>query len=138
MRTTVVGIVTAVFLAAAPEVIAAPAAKPRPSDCFDTAVIQPEINACAASKAAAADRRLNAAYREIMRFLEKEEQAELVKAQRAWIAFRDADCAFFSAGGGSIAPMNDAQCRADLSEFRAKELENWPPNSDRGALAPLR
>ena len=45
-------------------------------------------------------------------------------AQRAWIAFRDAECAYTTAGseGGSIHPMEVSQCLTDLTEQRTKQL----------------
>ena len=84
------------------------------------------------------DRRLNKAYREVLRYVDGDEKAKLLAAERAWMAFRDADCTFWGASGGTIAPMNEASCRARLSEDRAKELDGWPPNAPRDALAPLR
>ena len=43
---------------------------------------------------AVSDQQLNATYRTLMRQLGPQDQAALRMAQRAWIAFRDADCAF--------------------------------------------
>ena len=43
---------------------------------------------------AGADKQLNATYQEVLRRLRPSDQAAFRKAQRAWIAFRDADCAF--------------------------------------------
>jgi uncharacterized protein YecT (DUF1311 family) len=118
----------------------AKASPPPPSarGCEQAAHTQGELTACAAGQAAAADRRLNAAYRDVLRYVDGEEKAKLIAAERAWVGFRDADCAFFGSGGGSIAPMNEAFCRADLSLARAKELEGWPPNAPRSALVPRR
>jgi uncharacterized protein YecT (DUF1311 family) len=47
-----------------------------------------------------------------------------VTAQRAWVAFRDANCALsgFQARGGSMEPMLIASCRAEMSAKRAEEL----------------
>jgi uncharacterized protein YecT (DUF1311 family) len=106
--------------------------------CMDTASAQAELTACAVGMAAKADARLNAAYQDILRYVDGDQRTALVKAQRAWIAYRDADCAFVGFGGGSIAPMNEALCRAGLSDDRAKELNLWPPNAPRSALAPVR
>ncbi|NEX92642.1 lysozyme inhibitor LprI family protein [Caulobacter sp. 17J65-9] len=43
---------------------------------------------------ASSDRALNATYQTLIRRLRPADQASLRAAQRAWIAFRDADCAF--------------------------------------------
>lgn len=114
------------------------AAPPRQEDCLQTAMSQSALNACAARKSAVADLRLNKAYRDVLRYLGPDETQQLVRAERAWIVFRDADCAFFSGGGGSMAPMNEGLCRAGLAEARAAELESWPPNATRDALNPVR
>jgi uncharacterized protein YecT (DUF1311 family) len=52
------------------------------------------------------------------------EQA-LVKAQRAWIDYRDAECdAFgFQARGGTMEPMLVAGCLANITDKRTKELK---------------
>ena len=109
-----------------------------PLSCEQSAQTQSQISACAAERAKAADQRLNKAYQDLLRYLDDAETAKLRTAQRAWIAFRDADCAFWGAGEGAIAPMNQANCRADLSDLRTAELEGWPPNAPRDALAPRR
>jgi uncharacterized protein YecT (DUF1311 family) len=109
-----------------------------PLACEQTAQTQSELTACAAEGAKAADQKLNKAYRDLLRYVDGADTAKLVTAQRAWIAFRDADCAFWGAGDGSIAPMNLANCLAELSNKRAEELDTWPPNASRDALAPRR
>ena len=52
------------------------------------------------------------------------EEATLREAQRAWVAFRDANCRLesFEARGGSMQPMLDAGCRATLTRARTAEL----------------
>lgn len=106
------------------------------ADCMDTAMTQGDMTACAGAKAADADKQLNAAYKDILRYVQGAERAKLVAAQRAWLKFRDADCAFWGDGGGSIGPMNRAHCLARLSLARTEELKSWPPNADRSAIAP--
>jgi uncharacterized protein YecT (DUF1311 family) len=112
----------------------APIAPPQP--CLQAAMTQLEITACAEAAAAHADQRLNHAYDELMRYLDGEERDRLASSERAWVAFRDADCAFWGYGDFSLAPTNRAYCQADLSNDRAKELESWPPNAPRSALVP--
>ena len=49
----------------------------------------------------------------------------LVKAQKSWLVYRDAQCEFegFAARGGSLQPMLVAGCRAALTNERVKELK---------------
>jgi uncharacterized protein YecT (DUF1311 family) len=49
---------------------------------------------------------------------------QLLKAQRAWLAYRDAHCDSdgYRMRGGSAEPMLVAPCRADLTEGRTKQL----------------
>lgn len=49
----------------------------------------------------------------------------LVKAQRAWIGYRDAQCLSwgFQARGGSMEPMLVSSCEADLTRKRTAELK---------------
>jgi uncharacterized protein YecT (DUF1311 family) len=54
-------------------------------------------------------------------------QKRLRTAQRAWLAFRDAECMWQSSGddGGSVAPMIALQCTAALTDARAKVLAGF-------------
>ncbi len=109
-----------------------------PSDsCLEAAVTTVEMNQCAAGIAKAAEVRMDRSYREVMRYLEPDEKEELEASQRAWEAFRKADCAFWGGGGGSIATMNLLTCLANLAHERAKELDSWPPNVPRDAIGPV-
>ena len=49
----------------------------------------------------------------------------LLASQRAWIVFRDAECAWqgFEAHGGSLEPMLVAGCEARLTRDRIKQLQ---------------
>ena len=106
--------------------------------CWTTALTQEQITSCAAAEATAADKRLNAAYRNLLRYLDPPESRGLAAAQRTWLAFRDADCAWWGRGDFSLAATNKLGCLADLSNARAKELESWPPNAPRSAVQPHR
>jgi uncharacterized protein YecT (DUF1311 family) len=81
---------------------------------------QMEMNSCAASDYSRADKDLNAAWRELPK------STELVAAQRAWIAYRDAECSFRRAQfeGGSIAPLIYSTCLSELTKQRTKILIN--------------
>lgn len=71
------------------------------------------------------DARLNRAYAEALQTLDPAAKLKLRTAQRAWIAFRDADCdAVLAAYGGTMAPMMEETCYLDRTSQRADELED--------------
>ncbi len=94
------------------------------ADCRDP-VTQAEMNACAGEAYEKADAELNAAYREVKERVEGESANLLVAAQRAWVAFRDAECAFAASGsaGGSIHPMAVSNCLEHMTKQRTAELK---------------
>jgi uncharacterized protein YecT (DUF1311 family) len=56
---------------------------------------------------------------------------QLLTAQRVWLTFRDAHCATegYVARGGTLEPMLVAQCKAELTRQRTRQLqsiEEWP------------
>ena len=85
---------------------------------------QLDMTYCAGEELARADSMLNANYQRLVRTLEPHRVQALREAQRAWIRFRDAECAFQESAvtGGSMAPMVHALCEAELSTERAKEF----------------
>lgn len=112
----------AVMLAAA---LTATPALAEDLDC-SKAVTQMDMNQCALRDFEAADKRLNAIYRRVVAAQEGD-GAKLKTAQRAWIAFRDAECAFETAEseGGSIHPMEFSMCLTKVTKARSKELEDY-------------
>lgn len=68
------------------------------------------------------DARLNEAYRTLLA-ADDGRSAALRDAQRRWIAYRDANCAWYAAGEGSIARIEAATCLYVLTRDRALELE---------------
>ena len=78
-------------------------------DC-KTASDQVSLNQCAGQDFKAADADLNAVYGQVAGRLSDAPDVKslLTAAQRSWVAFRDAECAFRSSGseGGSIHPMS--------------------------------
>ncbi len=97
---------------------------------------QTEMNICAGQDYKAADAALNRVYREAIATMKewdanlpgelKGAEETLRKAQRAWIPFRDEACAAygFMARGGTMESMLVANCLADLTRKRTKELED--------------
>ena len=89
---------------------------------------QTTMNICAGKEFEAADKALNSAYREIVgRIGDDHETKASLTAQRAWIAFRDGECAFQAKGveGGSIYPLIVAGCKTALTEARTQQLKAY-------------
>ncbi|WP_112312349.1 lysozyme inhibitor LprI family protein [Pseudogemmobacter bohemicus] len=103
-------------------------------DCA-TAMVQADLNQCAAAEWEAADQLLNQRYKEAMALLRdwdadlpdtlKGGAEALREAQRAWITYRDAACAAegYPMRGGSAEPLLVYGCKARLTEARTKDLE---------------
>lgn len=88
-------------------------------DCAN-ANTQTEMNACAAAQYKTADKELNETYQNALKRAAPPQRELLKKAQTAWIAVRDADCALISSGteGGSAQAMFASQCLADKTAER--------------------
>ena len=91
------------------------------------AAAQTQSNMTQSSSAqfARADAALNAAYRVAAARLSSNGKARLVKAQRSWIAWRNAECAFRSNGAdaGSIGTMVALDCSTELTRARTTQLD---------------
>ena len=96
-------------------------------ECDPSDESQMGMNICAAAGYKKADARLNEAYREVMKRMSDDAEGRklLQTAQRAWIAFRDAECAFSAndSKGGSIYPMLISECLEELSNARTEQLK---------------
>lgn len=96
---------------------------------------QSDMTSCEVARHETADKALNEQYkktRAAMVAVDKDldggmkgAEKALVKAQRAWIDYRDAQCdAFgFQARGGTMEPMLVAGCLAEETDKRTKELK---------------
>lgn len=97
-------------------------------DCQD-AQDQATMNECAAKSYKASDTELNKLYREIEHRLADDPDTRklLVSAQRAWVAFRDAECAFSASGvaGGSAYPMIQTMCLDELTQKRVEDFRRY-------------
>ena len=72
------------------------------------------------------DVRLNKAYKALVADLNPERKKQLLEAQRAWLKFRDTNCAFYyDPEGGTIARVQAVDCLMTMTASRAKELENF-------------
>lgn len=100
-----------------------------------TAQTQGEMNAGAGADFEKSDRELNAVYKQVHTGLNDESREKLKAAQRAWIAFRDAEAEFRAdrvARGGSIYSMILFEEKKRLTDIRIKELkELLVPYEDR-------
>lgn len=125
-------LIAAAFLAVAP--VAAQAQDDvKLSPAYERCMDKPEnsttygILKCGDAEIEFQDARLNKAYKADMADLadSPEVKAALLKAQRAWIAFRDADCATVQElSGGTIAPIYVQNCYLKHTARRAQELED--------------
>ena len=71
---------------------------------------------------------LNKAYKALMAELALPRKAQLLEAQRAWIKYRDANCAFYyDLDGGTLARVNANACMMTATADRARELERLTP-----------
>jgi uncharacterized protein YecT (DUF1311 family) len=94
-----------------------------------------ELNYCAEKDFDAADAALNTQWkqtRKVVADYDKQLEANqrgaekaLLKAQRAWIDYRDGQCEAegFAARGGTMEPMLVMSCKAEVSKVRADELK---------------
>ena len=98
-------------------------AEPAPEEKCNDANSTAEIVQCLATQTAIWDRRLNTAYQKLMSSLPTRRRDRLRNAQRLWIQFRDANCAYFASGEGTIARVEGGQCMLRLTAARAQELE---------------
>lgn len=107
-------------------------------DCAALDTTQTGLNECFARAFEASDGELNAVYRQLADRLAEQPHAKarLVAAQRAWIAFRDAECAFTASGaeGGSAQPMVESQCLDAATRKRSADLEGYL-NCEEGDMA---
>lgn len=94
-------------------------------DCSDLTSTY-DLKLCYDQQLGKEDARLNANYKLCMKKLDSIAKAKLQKAQRAWIAFRDADCDFQAdeMRNGSIEPVIALSCLAAETKERADMLKD--------------
>jgi uncharacterized protein YecT (DUF1311 family) len=105
-------------------VVLAAASAARAQECDRSDDSQQMMNICAAADYAAADARLNKTYQDIVGQGDTKTNKLLQTGQRAWIAFRDAECDYSTSdsAGGSIHPMQLSECLTRLTSERIKQL----------------
>ncbi len=110
------------------------AAADPPVDCKNPRST-PEFNMCAEGVFQKADDKLNAAFQKAVAFIKTVDSAKpydaasweqaLRSSQRAWVAFRDADCKGLtpmSLSGGTGTTVAVLDCMTTKTNFRTKEL----------------
>lgn len=108
-------------------IVVAPAAKA--DECDNATGGQAGLDECYAKVFKKSDAELNKLYKQIEARLKGDAATTklLVTAQRAWVAFRDGECNFQSAGasGGSIGPMIHSMCLDGLTQSRIKDFQGY-------------
>lgn len=82
---------------------------------------------CVSDAVRVQDARLNKNYAKAMAKLTPEQQEKLRNAQRAWIAFKDADCQSLQDDDwGTMSRVTANMCALDRTTERADELATYP------------
>jgi len=123
------------FAAASPAFAAPPdPVQARYTPAYDRCLASPDGQStlgmidCAGAELKLQDARLNAAYRKTMASLNARQKAKLQTAQRAWVAFRDAECASYEdEDWGTISRINASACVLHMTVQRTMDLEAYPP-----------
>ena len=115
------------LLALAAAVAAAPIADPIEDACYERDASQQAMNACAGAAYQRADTALNAQWAGVMKIYGDDAEAKtlLLDSQRAWLKYRDGQCqmAAFDSRGGSIWPLMNSLCLAEMTRARTAELK---------------
>jgi uncharacterized protein YecT (DUF1311 family) len=93
-------------------------------DCKSQNLNQMQLDQCAGMDFQKSDAKLNALYKSMMSKYDAANGALLKSSERAWIAYRDAECSYETnlTVGGTINPMMDTMCRTKKTDDRIKEL----------------
>lgn len=109
----------------------------KPHDCIgriaDACLDKPEnqsthaMVACSDKEAEIWDALLNAEYQRLLGAVEGKTKDDIVKAQRQWLALRDADCAIPYAlfDGGTMAQPIGASCVMENTAERMLQVRAW-------------
>ncbi|MBN2975427.1 lysozyme inhibitor LprI family protein [Pseudomonas lactucae] len=104
---------------------AAATENPALKKCMDGADTTADMVTCNIKETKVQDTRLNKAYQTALAAQEGNRKQQLQDVQRLWIKYRDANCQFIgSATGGTIDQVNGTGCVLDMTQARARELED--------------
>lgn len=118
-------VLVAVGLVARPAMASGPAYSPAFESCMGASggVTLAMID-CIGEEFTAQDRRLNTVYQQALAALPAPRRAAFARAQRAWVAFKEAECDFvLDPDGGSLARIAANDCMLRMTATRADELE---------------
>jgi uncharacterized protein YecT (DUF1311 family) len=83
-----------------------------------------EMVECLKARTAQWDKRMTVAYQQALKDAVPQQREQLRAAQRLWIQYRDANCLYYGMGEGTIARIDAGECMRNMTEARARELEN--------------
>jgi uncharacterized protein YecT (DUF1311 family) len=103
-----------------------PAAGGSYSSCLKNAPTTADMQACITTELKRVDAKLNEVYKQLIAVPGVDKKA-LIKAENAWIGFRDSDCKFVASlnAGGSIATINQGDCLITKTTARTRELQSY-------------
>jgi len=127
MKTLSMALMAGLAFAAAPAFAEGVELSQRYSTCMNQADgITIDMHACIAAEYERQDGRLNLAYKQLSNQLSDDRKKQLLAAQRLWIQFRGANCAFYAdPDGGTLANLDGATCELEATALRAAELERF-------------
>lgn len=93
-------------------------------ECLNSAPTQLAMDDCVGRTMKADDAKLNDTYKALLAKVSKNGANQLRKAQRAWLAWRDAQCEFNTMGttGGSINSSMYGLCIDELTQEQTRRL----------------
>jgi uncharacterized protein YecT (DUF1311 family) len=83
-----------------------------------------EMVECLKARTAQWDKRMTIAYQQALKDAVPQQRDQLRAAQRLWIQYRDANCLYYGLGEGTIARIDAGECMRNMTQARAKELED--------------
>jgi uncharacterized protein YecT (DUF1311 family) len=120
------------LLSAAPAINIAKADVTTPE--FDACIkksggVTSEMMGCMDVETKRQDEKLNQSYQKLLASLQSARKTQLVDAQRAWLKYRELNCAFYDDGsGGTAAGLAANDCIMTMTAKRAAELIYLMPN----------
>jgi uncharacterized protein YecT (DUF1311 family) len=91
--------------------------------CMARAPSSADMLSCAAVESRVQESALNSAYQSLLRRLEAPRTGQLRVAQRVWLEFRQANCAYVAnPAGGTAARVAGAACMLQMTAARTREL----------------
>ncbi len=101
--------------------------------CMHRAISPLDMLDCGGRETERWDGRLNRAYQARMASLGDRQRGALKRAQKAWMVFREADCAAYEdEDGGAVSRIDAAQCQLRRTVERTLELEAFPADHGPG------